>query len=487
MPAASPKQLAKHAMNLFQHGNLKGAIEICEGLLKQNNRDLHALKMKGSILTSMESYKDALTTFKKALKIKPNDIGGICGLGKVYYKQGKYQEAIRQFDQALRMEANNQMALAGKAESLAKRGRTEVARDLLELQVKSGKASTELQLVYASLQQRLGLNAEAIEVIEKFLQDESLPINTRTVFWFIAARAYEQLGNYQQAFDGYTTANELCKRPFDYYKFATGLHTMAGLFSQENLSAMAQSSCESELPVFIVGMPLSGSTLVEQIIHAHPQAFGAGEVEIINMGLLEVPKIAGEQIQFPAGFLQLNQDHLDYIANKCLSQYKRIGKQAKRVVDKNLMAFQKLGMVWRLFPNARIIHCKRDPLEMCLSCFIAQLDTRNHPFSTEIEDIGNYHRSYEKIMDHWRDVVKIPMLEVQYEELVENQEEVSRRIINYLGLKWDDKCLRFFEAKRHIRTLSADQVIQPIFRTALGRTERFKDQLGPLKKVLAGM
>jgi hypothetical protein len=254
--------------------------------------------------------------------------------------------------------------------------------------------------------------------------------------------------------------------------------------SAQNLAVLPRAANRSELPVFIACMPRSGSTLVEQIIHAHPQAFGAGEIDHIRALVDTLQEQIVSFQPYPACIADLKQNQLDQFSEAYLQDLRKLGPGAQRVVNKNLLNYRHLGMISMLFPGARVIHIKRNRIDKCLACLMAALDPAQFEWIADPRHTGLVWREYERLMAHWREVLDIPMLEVSYEELVEHTEREIRRIIEFCGLPWDDQCLRYWEADRKVLTLSYDQVRKPIFKTAVMRYKRYEQFLGPLIEAL---
>jgi hypothetical protein len=229
-------------------------------------------------------------------------------------------------------------------------------------------------------------------------------------------------------------------------------------------------------------MPRSGTTLTEQIISSHPLVYGAGELpkipELIGEATREA-NLAGERIGFPGWaelfegekFAEMAQSYLDYIAD--------LNGDALRVTDKMPHNFQNVGLISTMFPNARIIHVMRDPVDNCLSCF-QQNFAMPHTYSTDLGDLGHHYREYRRLMAHWREVIPNPMYEVQYEELVQDQERVSRELIAFCGLDWDDRCLEFNKKKGAVKTASVWQVRQPIYTESVKKWKMYEGYIDEL-------
>ncbi|MCK5092697.1 MAG: sulfotransferase, partial [Gammaproteobacteria bacterium] len=237
---------------------------------------------------------------------------------------------------------------------------------------------------------------------------------------------------------------------------------------------------ESEAPVFIVGMPRSGTSLVEQIIASHPQAYGAGELTYIGA---VINNLAPDSDDYPECMKHVSPSILEGIADGYIRHISTLAGNEKIVVDKMPLNYHHLGFIRILFPKAKIIHCKRNPMDTCLSCYMMDFAARQ-PFSNNLDDLGEYYKLYLKQMQYWKDVVKIPILDIQYEELVDNQEEISHKIISYCGLDWDDACLSFHKNKRVTLTASNQQVNKPIYKKSVERWRNYEEDLTPLIKTL---
>jgi hypothetical protein len=217
--------------------------------------------------------------------------------------------------------------------------------------------------------------------------------------------------------------------------------------------------------VFILGMPRSGTTLTEQIIASHPLVHGGGELAGVPQQITKATREAqqaGAGVGFPGWVPLFEEEIFGELAQGYLDYINELNTDALRVTDKMPHNFQNIGLIAAMFPNARIIHVMRDPVDNCLSCF-QQNFAMPHTYSTDLTDLGHHYREYRRLMAHWRKVIPNPMYEVQYEELVADQERVSRELIAFCGLDWDDRCLEFNKKKGAVKTASVWQVRQPIY------------------------
>ena len=248
------------------------------------------------------------------------------------------------------------------------------------------------------------------------------------------------------------------------------------MFDADFLATRQGFGDDSEVPVFIVGMPRSGTTLVEQIAASHPAVFGAGERD-------DIGALAGAQ--FPGGTADLDAVAAGTLARTHLERMRDLAGEALRITDKTPVNFLYLGLIALLFPRARIVHCRREARDVCLSCYFQNF-VAGLPWATDLADLGRYHRAYRRIMDHWHQVLPLTILDVDYQDLVAAPEEGSRRIVDFLGLPWDDACLDFHRSRRTVRSAANWQVRRPIYATSVGRWKAYEPWLGPLLDALDG-
>jgi hypothetical protein len=242
---------------------------------------------------------------------------------------------------------------------------------------------------------------------------------------------------------------------------------------------------DTDVPIFVVGMMRSGTTLVEQILASHPLVYGAGER--IELGLLAsgLPRRLGVADEYPECVRHLDRATVQAVATTVLQGLQERSDGARHVVDKMPLNFLGLGLIATLFPKARIIHCQRDPVDTCLSCYLRNF-AASFTFTYDLQHLGLYYRQYERLMAHWRAVLPLPIFELRYEELTAEPETHTRQLLAFCGLPWDERCLRFHETERPVRTASMLQVRQPMYRSAVGRWQRYEKHLSPLLAALAG-
>jgi hypothetical protein len=316
-----------------------------------------------------------------------------------------------------------------------------------------------------------------VAAIREQLRDKRLPELDRIKLHFALAEIADRKGDAAAAFADYKAGNDLRKARLarGEIAFEADVHDkligrIIRAFGKAYLKKTATWGDKAAEPVFIVGMPRSGTSLVEQIVASHPRAAGKGEMDLIRV-------LAGGD---PAAAAKIRKKDAAAMAVAYLSRLKAGAEKAERITDKTPFNFLYLGLIQVLFPKARVIHCVRDPVDTGLSCW-RQNFTAPHAWACDLHDIGRYTRAYERLMKHWAKVLSLPVLEVRYGDLIAGKEKTSRALIDFLGLKWSKACLDFHKSGRTVLTASNWQVRQPLYKTAVGKAKAYGKFLKPLK------
>lgn len=435
------------ANGLFYTDEIEEAYKLCKEALEKNPESPKTMINMAIILFEMGNSKDAEELFDKAINKVPENAKAYYSKGVLLQDSGRKQEAILCFRKAIEISPKHTEAF----ESLARC-------------VKFKKGDREIE------------EAESLLIEENLLRPKKMALH------FALGKIYEDIGEYAKSFEHYKAGNEIRKdlkdRHFTIDRLKSTIDAQLKVIDRQYFADYTGFANESDVPVFIVGMPRSGTSLTEQIIASHPDAFGAGELTDIGKNISRLRK-QNQIMDFPQLVDAANDEFIRKLSTEYIAMLKSLGGQARRVVDKMPHNFEFLWLIAKMFPKSRIIHCKRNPIDNCLSCYFTDF-TKAHGYKNDLKTLGLYYREYERLMEHLQKVIPLPILEVQYEDVVANQEEMSRKIIDFCKLEWDDRCLEFHKTKRSVRTASVNQVRKKIYNTSVERWRRYEKHLGPL-------
>ena len=306
---------------------------------------------------------------------------------------------------------------------------------------------------------------------------------------FVAAYLLDQSGHFDKAFRHAAAAHDANRRPYDPQDMPRQVDHRIEYYTPAKLHDLPRASHGSRKPLFILGMPRSGTTLIEQILASHPDVYGAGELMLL--GELAASAASGDPeggFDYPGCLDAFSLRRCDKLAAQYLAEMSRIGgertRTARYVVNKMPENFLYIGMIAMLFPDSHVIHCVRDPRDTCLSCYMTAFTT-GHEFAQDLSHLGAYHNQYRRLMSHWRDTLNYPMIEVRYEEVVKDLEGETRRLLALLDLPWDPACLEFHRNPRHVATASHQQVRRPVYDRSVGRWRHYESHLAPLLSALS--
>ena len=368
---------------------------------------------------------------------------------------GRVGDAIRHYREAIRLKpsAVTQRVLLGEA--LQQQGNLAEALEVLQEARQIDSRSAQVFCVLGDLAAfgHYTLTDADIKCMQELLQEGRQSIADASLLNFTLAAHWERVGDYDEAFDCYRRANEFKlqvyqkdKKTFDRERHRRLVADLISVFTPEFMEKTRRFGVDSEVPVFVVGLVRSGTTLVEQILSSHPEVHGAGERKDIDQ-LAITMHVQLQSAPYPASMNRLEPGLVRSMAYGYLMRMAKEAGTASRIVDKMPQNFLHLGLIAVLFPRVHIVHCRRDPMDVCSSAYFQNFKFMN--FAATLDDIAFYYREYAKLMDHWRRVLPVPIHEVVYEEMVANTEAESRNLVAACGLEWDERCLAYYRTKRH--------------------------------------
>lgn len=483
-----------------------------EQTIELRTRYVEALNSLGNALRDEGKLREAASLYRRAVELDPLRAASHCNLGHALLEARRIEEAAASYGRALaadpdsalahlslattlRLQARSSEAEASCRAALALKPANAEALSLLgELRADQGRFS-EAEVLF---QRALTLDPEfsfafcSIAAHRKMSTDDAAwlqgaqsllakrpPLRQMINLHFALGKYFDDVERYDEAFSHYRQAHECVKRygwRHDTGKLAGRVDRLISTFDVSCLKNRAARGSRSELPVFVVGMPRSGTSLAEQILASHPAVFGAGEVVFWDAAFSAHD---GTELQGEAAARSLSALAGDY-----LTRIRALSGEAERVVDKNPANFLHAGLIHAVFPEARIIHMRRHPLDTCLSIYCQNFSNMG-AYSNDLDDLADYYLQYLRITAHWRDTLPATrLLEVPYEGLIENQEAWTRRMLDFIGVPWNARCLDFHRTERVVVTASKWQVRQQLHGRSVGRWRHYESFLGPLHKLV---
>jgi tetratricopeptide (TPR) repeat protein len=476
-------QIHNNLGNSFQsQGNLVAAEQAYRAAADLRPDYAEAYNNLGVALAAQGKLGDAAAQYERAVSLRPELAEAHYNLGQVRQNQMRFEEAAASYEQAVTLNPSYAEAHSNLGNVRKWQGRFDEASAQYKraLTIRPDDGETLFNRVESK---RVSAGDPDLKALERLVaQGDRQSPGMLALLQFALAKALDDTGDYASAFESLLKANTL-RRSHVYYDetLARGLlRRTAEIFDASLLARLEGQGNESTAPVFIVGMPRSGSTLVEQILGSHPQVQPGGELMALSEVLGSLPGADGALVAHPDYGPLLDGASVRRFAEAYLARLPALAPGETLFTDKFLHNFMYLGMIRLMFPKARIIHTFRDPADTCLSCFTKHF-TDGLNFAYDLGELGRYYRYYAQLMDHWRSVLPPgAMHEVAYEDVVADLEGEARRLLDYCGLPWDERCLSFHETRRPVVTSSVFQVRKPLYRDSLHRWRRYEPYLGPL-------
>jgi tetratricopeptide (TPR) repeat protein len=437
-----------------------------------------ALSALGAVLQGQGKLVESEQTVRRALTLRPNDADARCVLGTTLSLQARAGEARVQFEKALRAAPQHVDSMLGIAQVAATEGGFDEAevryKRVLDMEGASAATRAFALAAIAGLRRMSTADSPWLDQAQSLAASGVEPAE-ESALRFAIGKYFDELGDYNRAFESYRRANALSKElalPYRRDAHIEFVDELVRVYTRETTAAIDVGASDSETPVFVIGMPRSGTSLAEQIIASHPAAHGAGELEFWTLASRKLDA-------------NLRKNAIDApTRQKLAAEYLRVlaehSSAATRIVDKAPVNLNYLGLIHSVFPRARFIHMRRDPIDTCLSCYFQPfLQAQN--FAMDLSDLEHYYRQQHRLMAHWKAILPPgTLLDVPYEALVTDQLKWTQNILEFLGLEWHQRCLEFHNTQRDVATSSRWQVRQQMYNSSVDRWRNYEKFVGPL-------
>ncbi|WP_347986195.1 sulfotransferase [Methylomonas sp. AM2-LC] len=506
------KATAEMELGLYQQ-----LIESIDKILSLKPNDAEAFNLRGNALILLNRDEEAITCFKRALYLSPANVAVLTNLGNINYTRRNFTQALAYLDGALAIDANLPETLNCRGLVLQSIYRYDDAIDCflsaLAISANFAAALTNLGIVYMELnrateaeqcfQRSLNINPTCVRTLynqslltenklgktgfEKLLKinrnARSLLAEEKYLIHFGLGRHYHQAGDFDSAFKHFAEGCRIKRETINYSRQHMTEHvdSIIQAFNSECFHTLKNTYYSNQQPIFILGMPRSGTTLIEQILSSHLQVSAGGEVA----ELLNISKLGIGMLNQAISTTQLKASNIQAWAAAYHEVLARLNLTATHITDKTNDHFLAVGLINLLFPSAKIIHVRRNPVDTCLSCFVTAFRD-SHDYSYDLLDLAHYYLEYDRLMRHWHTLLPAQnLLEIHYEELITDQQGITGKLLEHCQLNWDDACINFYQNNRPVRTASTLQVRHPLYNSSVERWREYEKHLVPLLEVLS--
>ena len=460
----------------------RAALELQPGLAEAHANLGNCLRRLGRLF-------EAEAHLVRATELKPEFAVAHFNLGVLLQDRGEAERAIAEYRQALAYRPDYIEALNNLGSSLRLEGFVDEARATFERILELRPTQVEAHCNLAQYKTYREGDPHIEQLMSQQHRVASLPDDGQVRYWFTVGKMLEDVGRHDESFAAYAAGNRAkhAVTPWDEAAHLALQRRIIASFTRERLAgAPAAPAGEGPTPIFILGMPRSGTSLLEQVLATLPHVHGAGEITWLTQTLQQAADESGDAaFRFPESLAAYRDDKLVELGRKYVERIRKLAPNATHVVDKLPDNFMHIGLIHLMLPNAKIIHSMRDPMDSCFSCFSRLFTGNNLGYTYNLGAVARYWVSYDEIMRHWH--AALPpgrILDVAYETMVADFENQARRLVDYLGVPWDDRCLGFHDNRRIVKTASVAQVRKPIYRTSVARWKHYEKHLGELYEVV---
>ena len=511
------EQLAT-ATQLFSRGEVEKAEQLCREALKKKPDDVNGLRLLASIASKMEQKEDAIVLLERAVELKPKFAGAWADLAESYSEIENYGKALDAVQRVIQLQPELPFGFMIRGSILGKMsdhdGALQSYQDALDIEpdhmgsnmglgnvlktvgrhdesVTAYKKCIEIQPLFAeaywSLANLKTYNFDDSEILEmeNYVTNDVMPVSNKAFFHIALANAKEKQKKYEEAWEHFETGNNFRRQEEIYDSVQTQVthDQLIEVFNEELVQSTKGKGCQSDSPILIVGLPRSGSTLIEQILASHSKVEGTKELPDLSLLARKLTQSRPQGVKYPYAVKDMSDNELSEFGEDYLTTTKRYRTNKPYFIDKMPNNFANIGFLKMILPNAKVINAQRNPLDSCISSY-KQLFYKGQSWSYDLFEIAEYYLEYQRIMDHWHTIFPGEILDLKYEALINDQKSETERLLKYCGLDWEEACLKFYETKRSINTASSEQVRQPLYKEAMYAWKNYESHIGTLISTL---
>ena len=450
----------------------------------ETNPNLHVIYNDlGKAYDRLRRFHDAVASYNKAISLKPDFVEGHCNLGVTLWDMGRIDEAIASYEKAISLKPDFAEAHYNLGLIFKKSGQRDEAIACYNraISIKPDFAEVHRSLSNATKHYEYD---DAIRAMETIYTQTGISSEQKMHLAFGLGKAFEDLNEHSKSFEFILEGNRLKRASFQYSTAEDKVifNNIKKVFSSAFFNNLSKTGYPDETPIFILGMPRSGTTLVEQILGSHSQVYGAGELNDLSY-VAHTFSSEGTGNYSHEHVSDLNNNAHFKLGSNYIEKIRKYSANAKYITDKMPNNFKLIGFIKMILPEAKVIHCIRDPMDNCLSIF-KNYFSGTHKYAYDMRELGQYYKLYLDLMIHWRSIFPGFIYDIRYEDLVSDQEEQTRKLLTFCNLPWDESCLSFYKTKRRVATASTIQVSRPIYRDSVQLWKKYGSQLEPLQNAL---
>lgn len=478
----SPNTASAHlniGIILTKQGQYAEAIQHLDKCLSIDPDNFYACLKLGETYRLSGNTASSIASYRRAIQLRPNNADAYLSLGSAEEQSGEYESALQHYEKAATLYQNNSSAQIAAAAMHERIGNIKAAYHTIKPLLEQRICNTRLGLVYSCVCEEYNERRHAIEYLENILSSLAITPEKKAAINFALGELYENAQEYDTAFSHIQRANAALEVNYIPGHDINITNKIIVNTQKHILRPLTRYGSQSNRPIFIIGMPRSGTSLVERVLSSHSQVYGGGELLGIENTSKMIQVITGSSDPYPICLSELTKPDVHLLFNKYLQSLPIPEPGKSRISDKMPHNFRHLGLINILFPNAAVIHVRRNPLDTCLSCYFNHL-SKHHSYACNLEHLATHYEQYNRLMRHWKETLCIPMLDVKYEDLVTTPEDVCRNILEHCKLEWEDNCLNSSKTSQSVKTISYYQVRQDIYSRSINRWKHYETHIQPL-------